>query len=330
MKKLDKTIRWALCSLCFFALARLSAQQPAQYSMYMLNPMAYHNAYAGMDRSLSVSSVFRKQWTGVQGSPMTFGVNMHLPLEYLRSGIGLHVERDILGAEASTAVQLNYNYILDLGGNRRLSVGASFRAWQKSLDGSRLLTPEGNYEGGAINHNDRLLPIGRVSGMGYTGDAGLYYQDDRLEIGLTARNLSEPLVSFEADNLQQFNFIRGYFLSAQYRIDLNPDWTIIPSLLVKTDLQRWQPELSVLAQYRGQFFGGMGYRGYNAISQDALMVYVGIQIDAHWRVAYAYDLTLSALNAASSGSHEILLNYNLNKALSKEIPAKIIYNPRFL
>jgi len=88
------------------------AQQPSQYSLYMLNPYGYNTAYAGLDESLSITGVFRKQWVNLPGSPMSFQFNAHMPLEYINSGVGLSVEHDRLGAQFYTHVQGSYNYII--------------------------------------------------------------------------------------------------------------------------------------------------------------------------------------------------------------------------
>ena len=47
-------------------------------------------------------------------------------------------------------------------------------------------------------------------------------------------------------------------------------------------------------------------------------------------IAYSYDVPLSALSTVNTGSHEIMINYNLNKVIGNPLPARIIYNPRFL
>ena len=56
----------------------------------------------------------------------------------------------------------------------------------------------------------------------------------------------------------------------------------------------------------------------------------GFKLSEKITLAYAYDLTLSELSQVSNGSHEIMINYNLGKALGKGKPPRIIYNPRNL
>jgi hypothetical protein len=56
----------------------------------------------------------------------------------------------------------------------------------------------------------------------------------------------------------------------------------------------------------------------------------GMKVTQNVTIAYAYDLPISGLSATNLGSHEIMLNYNLNKVFGAGVPPKIIYNPRFL
>ncbi|MFQ5447342.1 MAG: type IX secretion system membrane protein PorP/SprF, partial [Saprospiraceae bacterium] len=62
----------------------------------------------------------------------------------------------------------------------------------------------------------------------------------------------------------------------------------------------------------------------------AIAVLAGFKLSESIKLAYAYDFTLSNLSTVSSGSHEIMLNYNLGKPIGKGRPPKIIYNPRSL
>lgn len=317
--------------IVLLAFTRLFAQQPAQYSMYMLNPFHYHGAYAGLDESVSATGVFRKQWVNFPGSPLGFNFNTHLPLDYLRSGIGISMEHDVVGAYANTFARASYNYIVDFGEIGKLSIGGSFRFMQKSLDGSILRAPDGNYEGGLIlGHNDNLIPQTKVSSSAFSADAGIYYKHRNFEAGLSAINLTAPTLRLDVGTLQEIKYLRNFLLSASYRWDINNDMSLHPSFLVKTDLIKIQPEYGLIFKYQDNFFGGASFRGYNKNTMDAVVLIAGLQINKNLMLAYSYDISISGLRTYNSGSHEIILNYNLRQPLGKEIPAKVIYNPRFL
>ena len=313
-----------------FCGAVLYGQQSAQYSLFGLNPWVYNAGVGGMDGSLVGTAQVRKQWLGMVGSPLSMGFNVHAPIDYLSSGVGLGLERDVLGAYRFLSVQLAYNYFIPLAGGR-LALGGSARFWQQSLEGSLLRTPDGIYEGLGINHNDVLLPLGRQSGRALTADAQVFYRRGGFWAGFSMRNLTEPTLELEGVLIQRSRQVRGYFamLGNRFAMGTAGDWVLEPMGLLKVEMGQWQPEVQVWLHYREQFFMGLGYRGYDVWSQDALVVTAGWSAGRHYRLAYAYDLGLSALRGFHSGSHELVLRYDLAQPLSRELPQKVIYNPRY-
>ncbi|MCB0561827.1 MAG: type IX secretion system membrane protein PorP/SprF [Lewinellaceae bacterium] len=304
-------------------------QQPAQYSLFMMNKLNWNPAYAGLDNSLSATGVYRAQWAGLEGNPITQNVNVHMPLYILSSGIGINLENDELGAERRTTGTVSYNYQLPVGRRGLLAIGLSAGLAQRTLDGSKLRTPDGDYDidASVIIHNDGLLPISQINASAATFGAGIYYYSERFEAGLAARNLSEPIVDLDAISLV---LKRTFFFNAGGHFDLGGSLSLHPSLLARSDLAQTQTDIAAILQYNDNIFGGASFRGYNSDNIDAVAFIAGFKLSENVTLAYAYDLTLSALNQVSNGSHEVMINYNLNKRLGTGRPPKVIYNPRTL
>ena len=307
----------------------LQAQQPSHYSLYMLNKLNWNPAYAGLDHSLSMTGVFRKQWVGLEGSPTTQNVNIHMPLYITRGGIGLNLENDELGATRFTSAILAYNYQMDVGAGI-LSIGIGGGIMQRTLDGSILQTPGGIYSPDApdiVDHQDDVLPIARETASVPTFQAGIYYQSEKFEAGLSIKNLEEASTDFSTVSLK---LTRTYFFNAGFNFDLSSSISLHPSTFVRSDLAQTQIDFSTIVKYNGNIFGGASLRGYTSNNLDAVAIIAGFKLSENITVAYAYDLTLSDLSAVSSGSHEITINYNLNKRIWPGRPPRIIYNPRNL
>ncbi len=305
------------------------AQQPAQYSMYMLNQYNYNVAYAGMDNYLSATGVFRKQWLGLTGSPTTQNVNVHMPWQYLKGGAGLSIQNDILGAERNTAFSVSYNYIARLNEGTYLSLGLGGGLIQKAIDGEKLRAPEGVYEGNTINHNDDFIPLGLESAIAPTATFGVYVKTKSLQLGLSANDLIESDLSFGSNLVTNVQLKRNYHVYAAYDIEISDGLSLQPSALLKSDLVQTQVDFSILSEINDNIFGGVSFRGYSNETIDALIFMAGMNVTRNLKLAYAYDLSISGLSSYNSGSHEIMLNYNLGKELGGMIPAKVIYNPRF-
>lgn len=314
--------------LAFCTTFTLFAQQPSNYSLYMFNKFSYNPAYAGLDNSLSFTGLYRNQWSGFTNNPNTQNFNVHMPLYILRGGIGINVENDNLGLEQNLLATLSYNFQIPVGKIGILSIGASGGIFQKTLDGSLILTPEGQYEGITINHNDGLLlPTDESSELTPTFNAGIYFKTESFEAGLSTTNIQEPVIegTFFSTTLS-----RNYFFNASYQFDLLRSFTAHPSILIKSDFIETQMEASILFKYNDNIFVGGSFRGYNTNTTDAVVLILGLNLSEKITLAYAYDYTLSDVNQVSSGSHEIMINYNLGREIGKGKLPKIIFNPRYI
>lgn len=305
----------------FFSLT-VMAQQPAQYSLYMFNKYNFNSAYAGLDESVSATGVFRRQWVGLPGSPSTQDFNVHLPLYLVKGAFGLGIENDALGAERNIKITAAYNYQQQIG-DGWISAGIRGGVFQKTLDGT-ILNPR---DQDIIDNN---IPIGIETSMSPIFDAGIYYKNESLQIGLSANNLLENSVDFALNEPTNIKFLRNYFFIFAYNLDIGSKFNVSPSILVKSDIQEIQTDFSAIVKYNDNIMIGASFRGYNANTIDAVVMMAGMKVTSNITIAYAYDLPLSGLSATNTGSHEIMLNYNLNKVFGAGVPPKIIYNPRFL
>ena len=304
----------------------LEAQQPSHYSLYMFNRLNFNPAYAGLDHSLSLTGVYRNQWVGFEGSPNTQNVSLHMPVYMTSGGVGLQFENDATGARKYTSAALSYNYQKFIG-ESILSIGASAGWAQRTIDGSKLRTPEGNYQDGGINHEDAGLFNTSESASVTTFGAGIYFQNPRIEGGISVQNLTEPSVTIE--NLQ-LELARTFYFTLSGHFDLTGSLAFHPSVFIRSDIVQTQMDFSAIFQYNDNIFLGAAFRGYNDTSNDAVSVLAGFKLSEKITLGYAYDITISSLNTVQNGTHEILINYNLNKRIFGGRPPAIIYNPRSL
>ena len=305
-----------------------AAQQPAQFSLWMLNPYGRNVAAGGLEKTLVATAGYRAQWVGLEGSPTTQYINVSLPISLIGSGVGVAVENENIGARSGLSVKLSYNFIKKLG-NGQLSFGVAGGIVQGTLDGAKLRTPDGDYAQNVIDHRDPLLNAVSLTGSVTTFDAGVFYKNDKLEIGISSGNLTEPKLRLENQKVAEVRLRRHYTAMAIGHFDLFSSISVHPSVLIKSDGTETQMDFSAMFRYADNFFLGATFRGYNASSQDAAVIYAGFKLSPNLNLAYAYDVTLSALKSASQGSHEVLLQYNFGKEFGRGRLPPIIYNPRF-
>lgn len=304
----------------------LCSQQGTQYSQYMLDKYRIIPAYAGMDYSMTANASLRTQYNELSGNPSSQWINVHLPYYRLNGAIGIQISNESLGVFQKTSVLGSYSYIIDTEGflfGGALQLGFDFQ----SIDGASLITPEGNYEGGVIQHNDPNLSNMSVAGFGLNSGLSFYLRSRFAEIGAA--------YSFGLPTNREIGGIpwqeKGTFnLFLQSSINYGDLWRFVPSILVRTDFLEYQSDFHIIAKYNGNVFGGIGLRGYNSNSFDALVVTAGMRLNQNYTLSYSYDAGLSDLRNFNEGSHEIMLSYNLNKLIGVGSDPKIIYNPRHL
>lgn len=325
------TFAWHIAVFClFFNLSSSIAQKDFLLSMPEENKYAFNPAYAGLESSLDVRVWGREQWSGIPGRPGTQSMVMHMPLYRLNGGGGLRILNDQLGPFQYLKIETGYDYI-SASDHVIWSFGVNAGINQVTFDGQKLRTVDGLYTGNIINHNDPFLPEGKLSGIVPIVSLGAYIITNSFEGGLSIQDIQLGSASFGGDE-QNFDWLPKTHVNLflEYGIDLSQDWYFYPDLFIKYDFHDLQTLIKVNAMYQDVINAGIGIRGYTGTTLESLVISAGYVIDNHFSMHYAYDLGLAGLASESTGSHEIILRYNLNKSIGKGKIPKVIGNPRYL
>lgn len=318
-------LRILLYTVLFTGTASVvSCQQKPLFSQYFLNKYYENPAYGGMGRSLQADLVYRDAFSGLNGNPVSFYAGFHLPWYKAFGGAGAQIIRQQAGVFQSVQFSVSYNYVtrISLG---FLSFGGRTGIHYMNYNGEKIVTPDGNYEGG-IFHNDPILDASPFDGVGAVWELGVYLKNQFWEGGFSIYDIPEHQNSL---GLAVFQKSAGMTAYGEYSFEYGP-YVLTPHIILRSDFRAFQTDIGMMVRAADNFFGGIGLRGYHSKSIDALIFTIGTNIGNHYRVSYAYDLGLSDLRNYQDGSHEILLSYNLNKAIGVGLPPKIINNPRHL
>ena len=310
-------------ALIWLKPTHIDAQQSIQWTQYVFNQYAINPAYAGLDRSLSITAGLRSQWSQFEGAPKTQLISAHLPLYFLGGAAGGMIVNDELGPFKRTAASISYNYVLDSPVGL-ISAGLRIGGQRVTLDNNAITTPDGIYTDGSIDHQDFILANADLSGVAPIWSLGLFYVKDLLEVGLSIDNVANSS-SAGSSRFTERTVLTFY---SAYQLPITEILTIEPNILIKTDGTQTQLDIGVLGHYN-QFIAGLSLRGYSENTLDAIGVTAGIRVNNNVRVSYSFDLGLSGLGQFHDGTHEFIFNYNLNKPIrTGELP-RIIYNPRY-
>jgi type IX secretion system PorP/SprF family membrane protein len=294
-----------------------SAQQDAQFSMNMFNRLSMNPAYAGMNKALCATMLYRQQWTGFPGAPKTGLLSVDYG-QILRGGVGLTVDQDQLagGGIKTLSAKLAYSYHLPLGPGT-LGIGLNGGLMQKSIN-VNFIAPEGGSTGnGGIGSNgfDPSVPWNKTSSTTYDVGFGLYYQTRKLYVGLSSLHLPEQqftssgFAPISKNNWDlKYKEARHYYVMAGYTFIPAPAWEITPSMLLKSVASSSQLDVNLMAKWNKMIFGGMSYR-----ISDAIVAIIGLERPFGTRMTakfgYSYDMTTSKIATYSNGTHEIMLGF---------------------
>jgi type IX secretion system PorP/SprF family membrane protein len=287
------------------------AQNEITYSQYMFNNLLVNPAYAGYKEQTNVSLLSRNQWVGIKGAPTTQSLIADGTVTSNKNvALGLTVFNDKVGIQSQTAFMANYAYRLPIGDDSRLSFGIGVGAIQFSLNGDKAIisNPTDQTFAGTENY---LSPDARI---------GVYYNNERFYVGLSANNLLSKAINKNKSNYIIFPPIH-LFLTAGTIIPLNDDVKIKPSLMLRDNPSGMGNfDINSVFMFRDMFSVGGSYRmgvdmwkkgvgTTQTFQQNSLIGLVEFNVAKQFRIGYAYDYSLSSLNSYSSGSHEISLGY---------------------
>ena len=281
------------------------AQQLPQFTSYQLSPFLYNPAFAGVDGTTQLNAVIRNQWSGVREAPQTDVISGYGLLRNEKMGLGATAFKDVAGADSRRGITLSYAYHLRVKNDVSLSLGLSAGFLQYRLDHT-IINP---YDDGDPVFNSPIL-----SSVVPTATFGAYLYADNFYASFALPQLLSSTFTVK-DEYNDNNLIKGgltnhIFVGGGYIKDINDAFTLEPSLLLM--LSSPAPasvELMTKLTYKDLLWTALSYR-FN----DAACMYIGVDIDERFYVAYAHDFVTSELSTVTSGTNEFKLGFRFNKA----------------
>lgn len=289
----------------FLSILKASAQQDPHFTQYMYNMSVINPAYAtDTPAILNLGSLYRYQWAGVKGAPKTLTLFAHTPInDKIETGLSLISDDIGDGAKKETNLFADFAYILQLNETQKLSFGlkAGFSTISTNFNGFQLNSGDVTTDLAFAENTNQTMPnIG----------AGAYYFTDNYYIGLSVPNiLGAEHVGSSKGQINSFGThkVHGY-LTGGYVFDINEAFKLKPAAMaIFVEGAPVSVDLTANVLYNEKFELGASYR-----FGDAVSVLMNVSVTPNFRIGYSYDYTISNLSQFSSGSHEIVLLYNLD------------------
>ncbi len=284
------------------------AQQDAQYSEYMFNLFSINPAYAGSRKSISAVLLYRNQWVGMKGAPVSQTFSIHGPLTAKRMGIGFNVVNDNIGPSNNIGFFGSYAYHLPLS-TGKLSMGLRAGLYRFQLDGSQLeYKDQDKFTNASIS--GRFVP---------SFDFGLYYYTNTLYAGLTVTHLTQQKIKYSSAVDLRSQLYRHYMLMFGKAFVISDNVVLKPSFMMKyTGAAPLSIDVNLSALFKKVFWLGVSYR----TSQD-LVFLTEFNITNYLRLGYSYDLGLNKLNKYNNGSHEFFIGVDFKVGKTESISTRM-------
>jgi len=301
--------QWAIALLLILGIgsSQVRAQQDKMFSQYMFNMMALNPAYAGSRDVLSMSALYRNQWTGVQGAPQTATFTMDMPLNQERVGIGLQLYGDRYGVMEEAGAFASYAFRIKVGQRTTLALGLQGGASSYRANLTEVMTsPDGSIDPAFAQNISKVLP---------NFGTGIYLSNDRSYLSLSVpRLIKNKLSEYNVGDLRSVQ-ARHAFAAAGFVVGISPAVKMKPSVLVKYaegaplgfdgNINFWFADRIAIGASirRNQFSTWTDY------STDAIVGMLEVQLTDQFRFGYAYDRTMNGLRSIAPSSHEVMLRY---------------------
>ncbi|MDF2432966.1 MAG: hypothetical protein JWP44_2597 [Mucilaginibacter sp.] len=315
------------------------AQQKPQYTQYVFNNLLLNPAVTGIENYTDVKAGYRSQWTGLQGAPVTSYLTLSAPLgdkflngdatafpaqggenpssrlftqNYMAAephhGIGFMVVSDKAGPITQTNIDVTYAYHLGLTARLNLAVGIAAGVNHINLNTS-MITLE--------NPLDPAITNGNNSQWKPDLSTGIWLYSSNYYIGASVQQLLPQNLYFSTNTAyNQSKTVPQYFLTGGVKLFLTDDLTLLPSFLIKDiNPTPFTFDINAKLSFQDKFWIGGSYR-----KSDSFGALAGVNISSFVNIGYSYDITTSALNTVSNGTHELVIGILLNNRYKVTCP----------
>jgi len=295
MKKLILIYILFICANVAFS------QDQIQYSQILKTQGLLNPAYNGVRDMVSGIILYRNQWTGIDGAPVSEAINIHSPINMLDGlGGGIVVTRDQVALDEKINAYAAISYHINFNDDKaRLSFGLQGGINSFRVDLSKVISDKGSIDPLFSSQQSWLKP---------NFGAGVFYYTNNFFAGLSVPEMFYYTSSTSTYSTKNFQ----YFYYAGYLIDKLQDFKLKPAILVEqmagTPLQL---DVSFNTYYKDIVGVNIGWR-----RNDALIFGIDYNITPFLGISYSYDYTLSTLNLISKGSHEISITFEISKTPS--------------
>ncbi len=336
MKEILKEFALSGVLVCIFA--GLQAQDP-QFSQFYNNSLYYNPATAGISQDLRFSSSYRNLWSNIPGDLSTYYISADYQWSKKNMGIGFLMMSDNEGEHhlRTQRAELIYSYRVQ-SRNRMLQFGlTAFSINVKDFkDADFVFTDQLDPIHGVVQPtsfvNEEIEPV-----VYPDWNAGIVYRQNFVKprmtptVGISASHIFRPNISFVNNQVRlPIKYLIHANVLSQVTFNTDDVWKRKFAFLNPGFVYEYQDPFQTFTLgtgfdiypfrtgiwFRNQNFTSSGYKFNSVIMQVGIII--PIYLNHNLIVDYTFDSTVSKLEFATGGAHEITLIYNISLPKRKQ------------
>ena len=257
------------------------------FSRINMNPAA-----TGNSNNVDVFLLNRQQWVGFKNAPRTSIMNAQTNFNAIRSGLGMSLIYDKIGASYQTVdAMLSYAYHIDLSDEVLISLGLAGGIYNSNWDPNK-------------NSMSEDEPFEKKSQTIPNFNTGIELNLYGLTFGASVTHLLSSTADRSHITEPPGREIYGYL---RYRVAIDQNFDIAPYIMYRIGNRSNFYEFNLTGYYQKKYWTGFSFRPNNAIAAMLGAEY------GMFRVGYAYDYSIGATSSLAANSHEFMLSVRIQK-----------------
>lgn len=306
-------------TLLIVSFSGLTMAQDPHFSQFYANPLYLNPALAGSALTPRLTLNYRNQWPLMEADFVTYGASYDQYLPAINSGVGLSFMTDRAGQGilVSGGISALYSYRLKINREMFVNFGVKASFFQGRLDwGSLTWGDQFDPIRGLVFETEEVAPASTSKSIVDFSAGAVYTYKDIFFGGVSVDHLTQPSNGFYDDKLSKLHMkvtLHGGAVidlrNRKYRGARYDRITISPNIIYQQQDNFKQLNIGVYFN-KNPFVIGAWYR-HDITNGDAIIVLLGFEYK-NLRFGYSYDVTVSKLQNATGGAHEVSLGYTFD------------------
>jgi len=273
------------------------AQQMPISNQYIINPYSLSPSFAGLRNSPELFADFRKEWSGILGSPKTSYASFFAPLNE-RVWLGGSIINDQTDIISNISANFSYTYHLTAWQEHNFSFSLWGSVFHSVVDLTDVIVKDPNDP--VISGKQELV------GTSINAGTGILYHYKNLYTGIVIPTLlSRHTIVDSEDNNRFLVRERSFIFHISSILDLNNSWYIEPYFVHRST--KHSPsvyDVAFLIRNDKKYWFGALLRNGGVFGLN-----IGATIAESMVLNYSYETSAKGMLSKSSGTHEFSIGY---------------------